>query len=438
MESGRGAESPEGVPPGAGAAPDPEWTHSWFGWLLHPRALAARIRWLVATVRQVDERVRATAEDAAAAHDALAAGLSSVVRETRERDHALALRADALERELRVLQGDIERLRPNWEAVLESRLDWVAVTQGELVAELERLRDRQLPALAGKVDVLVERLAGEIDETASLLERSLRREPLPLPVASPDEEDLAQALAEIQPHLVAALRGSEGEIRHRLEYHLTELTAHPPVLDLGCGRGELLDLLREAGVPAQGVEADPALAGAARRRGLAVHEGDLLAFLREQPARSRGAVSAIHVLEHLPAPELLATLGEIRRVLAPGGVLVVESPNPHSLRVGASLYWLDPTHQRPLMPETLELFLTASGLEVSRRGWLHPFPAEQQLLPADRPPRPEASPEVEALALELDRALARLDELLNGPRDFVIVACSPSEPEASAGPEAVP
>jgi hypothetical protein len=90
------------------------------------------------------------------------------------------------------------------------------------------------------------------------------------------------------------------------------------------------------------------------------------------------------------------------------------------------------------MPETLELFLTASGLEVSRRDWLHPFPAEQQFLPADRPPRPETSPEVEALALDVDRALARLDELLNGPRDFVIVACSPSEPEASAGPDAVP
>jgi SAM-dependent methyltransferase len=436
--SGHGAETPDGVPSGAAGVPDAQRTHTAVGWLFHPRALIGRIRWLVATVRQVDAHSRATAHDLASVRDELAADVSANERGARERDHALALRADSLERELRALQEDVERLRREWAVSLESRVDRVAAGQDELVAELELLRDHRLPALAGKVDVLVERLAGEIDELASLLERSLRREPLPVPAASPAEDDLAAALAEIQPRLVATLRGSEDEIRHRLEHHMAELSAHPPVLDLGCGRGELLDLLRESGVPAEGVEADPALAGAARRRGLAVREGDLLAVLRTLPAVSRGAVSAIHVMEHLPTPMLLATLAEIRRVLIPGGVLVVESPNPHSLRVGASLYWLDPTHQRPLMPETLELFLIASGLEVRRREWLHPFPTEQQLLSADRSPRTGVPPEVAALAAELDRALARLDELLNGPRDFVIVASSPSVPEGSDGGDAAP
>ncbi len=438
MDSGRGAEAPDRVPPGAAAVPEPSPTRSPLGWLLHPRALIARVRWLVATIRENDERSRITAAEFAKVRDELAAEVSGTERGARERDHALAVRADALERELTILQEDVERLRHDWAASLEARVDLVAGAQSELVAELERLRDHRLPALAGKLDVLVERLAGEIDELASLLERSLRREPLPVPVASPGEDDLAAVLAEIQPRLVAALRGGEDEIRHRLEHHLAELAAHPPVLDLGCGRGELLDLLREAGVPARGVEADSALAGAARRRGLAVREGDLLTVLREQPASSCGAVSAIHVMEHLPVPALLATLAEIRRVLAPGGLLVVESPNPHSMRVGASLYWLDPTHQRPLMPETLELFLVASGLEVLRREWLHPFPSEQQLLSTDRPPRPEATPAVAALAAELDRALARLDELLNGPRDFVIVARSPSGTDGSADTDPEP
>jgi SAM-dependent methyltransferase len=438
VDSGRGAETPNGVPSGAAAVPGPQRTHTLLGWLLHPRALIGRIRWLVATVREVDERSRATAGELATVREVLAAEVADVERGARERDHALALRSDALERELRILQEDVERLRRDWAASLEARVDRVAATQGELIAELERLRDHRLPALAGKLDVLVERLAAEIDELASLLERSLRNEPLPVPMGSQGEDDLAAALADIQPRLVATLRGGEDEIRHRLEHHLAELAAHPPVLDLGCGRGELLDLLREAGVPAQGVEADPALAGAARRRGLAVREGDLLAVLRDQSAGSCGAVSAIHVFEHLPAPMLLASLAEVRRVLAPGGVLVVESPNPHSLRVGASLYWLDPTHQRPLMPETLELFLIASGLEVVRREWLHPFPAEQRLLPADRLPRTGASADVAALAADLDRALARLDELLNGPRDFVIVARSPSGTVSSAGLDAAP
>jgi len=432
VDSGRGAEAPERAPQGAAAGPDPDRSRGLLGWLLHPRELVAKARWLVATMREVDERSLATVAAVAELRDVVDAELARGEREARQRDHALALRADALEQEVRTLQGDAERMRREWAAAVEGRLDRIGSVQDEVIAELERLRDRRLPALAGKVDVLVERLAGEIDELGSLLERSLRREPLPVPADSPAETRLAGALAEVQPRLVAALRGSEAEIRHRLGHHLELLREHPPILDLGCGRGELLELLRETGVPAQGVEADPALAGAARRRGLAVHEQDLLAALGSLPAGSQGAVTAIHVFEHLPAPTLLATLAEVRRVLVPGGVLLVESPNPHSLRVGASLYWIDPTHQRPLLPETLELFLIASGLEPVRREWLHPFPAEQQLLPADRPARPEASPEVTALAADLDRALARLDQLLNGPRDFAIVARAPAAAEPSA------
>jgi O-antigen chain-terminating methyltransferase len=282
------------------------------------------------------------------------------------------------------------------------------------VAEATRLRDDVIPATVGRSDALLERLASKIDEVGSLAERILLDEPLPAPgTGEIDEAKLAAALAEVQPALLAAFRGSESEIRHRLDHYLESLRAHPPVLDLGCGRGELLVMLRDAGVEAKGIEGDAAVAQAARRRGLAVHEGDVLDGLRRQADESFGAVTAIHLFEHLEPAVLLAVLAEVRRVLKRGGILIAECPNPLSLRVGASLFWLDPTHHRPLMAKTLELYLTSGGFAVDRTELLHPFPAEQ-LFAGD--------PEVG------DSALARrLDELINGPRDFAVWATKPED-----------
>jgi O-antigen chain-terminating methyltransferase len=338
----------------------------------------------------------------------------------------LETRLDGAEDALRGLQTEIADVRDRRVPAVERRLDAAEESLAATAAEATRLRDEVVPAMVGRSDVLLERLAGELDEVASLVERLVLAEPLP--VAAPDAIDearLASALAEIQPALLEAFRGGEHEISHRLDRYLEALVAAPPVLDLGCGRGELLLLLREAGVAASGVEGDPALARAARRRGLEVAEGDVLEVLRSLPDSSRGAVTAIHLLEHLDAGQLLGLLAEVRRVLRPGGLLIAECPNPHSLRVGAALFWVDPTHRRPLPPESLELFLTTCGLAVERRELLHPFPAEQRFVTATDGAGPAADPAVTELARRLDTLGRRLDELVNGPRDFVVWARRP-------------
>jgi O-antigen chain-terminating methyltransferase len=296
----------------------------------------------------------------------------------------------------------------------ERRLDAAEDAVAMVATETTRLRDEVVPATVGRSDAMLERLAAEIDEVGSLTERILLGEPLPAPGAGAmDEVRLAAALAEVQPALLEAFRGSESEIHHRLDHYLEPLRAHAPVLDLGCGRGELLLMLREADVEAMGIEGDAAVAQAARRRGLDVTEGDVLEALQGQPDDSRCAVTAIHLFEHLEPAFLMAVLTEVRRVLQPGGVFIAECPNPHSLRVGASLFWLDPTHNRPLMPETLELYLSTAGFVVDRTELLHPFPAEQ-LFAGD--------PEID------DDVLARrLDELINGPRDFAVWATKPED-----------
>ena len=328
-------------------------------------------------------------------------------------------RLDAVEDALRTAQSERSELRDR----VEARLDAAERALDAVTGEATRLRDDVVPAVVGRSDVLLERLAAEIEELGSLVERMLRHEPLPVPgQGSIDEAELSSALASVQPALLEAFRGPEAEISHRLDHYLEALKSSPPVLDLGCGRGELLLMLREAGVEATGIEGDAAVAQSAGRRGLDVNQGDVLEVLKTLPDASRGAVTAIHLAEHLEPAMLLAVLAEILRVLRPGGLLIIESPNPHSLRVGAALYWVDPTHRRPLMPETMELYLTTTGFAVDRRERLHPFPADQLLADGGDRASPETGTETAVLAARLDRLQSRLDELVNGPRDFVIWA----------------
>jgi O-antigen chain-terminating methyltransferase len=329
---------------------------------------------------------------------------------------------------IQTIQSELASLSERRIEPLEKRADTGESAIRDVSGEIGRLRDDIFPASMARSDALLQRLAEEMEEVASLSERSLRGEPLPVPGTSPlDEGRLADVLAEVQPLLLESFRGSEDEIRHRMDRYLPDLQTKGPVLDLGCGRGELLLLLREAGIEATGVEADPALVGAARRRGLEIVEGDVLEVLKGQESESRGAVTAVHLLEHLTSAMLIAALAEIRRVLRPGGLLIVECPNPHSLRVGASLFWQDPTHQRPLLPETLELMLSAAGFVFDRRELLHPFPSDQLLADDEGGTGAVTDPEISMLAERVDRLRDRLDEILHGPRDFAVWAQKPPE-----------
>jgi SAM-dependent methyltransferase/archaellum component FlaC len=332
-------------------------------------------------------------------------------------------RSNRIESAIRTLQDELAEIRDERLGPVEKRVDAVERALGTVSDETGRLRDEVFPASVARSDALLERLAEELEETASLVERSLLGEPLPIAGAGPiDEGRLSDALNEVQPVLLESFRGSDEEIRHRLDRYLSDLRVAAPVLDLGCGRGELLLLLREAGIEATGIEGDGALVQAAARRGLTVIQGDVLEVLRAQETDSQGAVTAIHLFEHLTSATLVAVLAEVKRVLRRGGLLIAECPNPHTLRVGATLFWQDPTHSRPLLPETLELFIRAAGLTPTRRKLLHPFPDDQLLADDEGGTQALTDPDITTLAERVDRLRSRLDEILNGPRDFAVWA----------------
>ncbi len=141
-----------------------------------------------------------------------------------------------------------------------------------------------------------------------------------------------------------------------------------PVLELACGRGELLDLLRDAGVAARGVDLDEGMVREARAAGHDVELADALTALRGRPDASVQGVFSAHFVEHLDPESLQAVVAESARVLGPGGHFVAATPNAGCLSVLGHDFWADPTHVRPYDPRLLAFFCSAAGLEVVETG----------------------------------------------------------------------
>jgi O-antigen chain-terminating methyltransferase len=162
-------------------------------------------------------------------------------------------------------------------------------------------------------------------------------------------------------------RGSRELIKSRLAAYQPFLAplpavAHPAAaLDLGCGRGEWLELLGELGFSARGVDLDEGMLAACRERGLDVATADALSSLRVLPDASVALVSAFHLIEHIPFDDVQELIAQALRVLQPGGLLIMETPNPENLVVGSTNFYTDPSHLRPVPPLLLDFAVEFAG-----------------------------------------------------------------------------
>ena len=156
--------------------------------------------------------------------------------------------------------------------------------------------------------------------------------------------------------------------REGLSHYAPFFAGLDPVLELACGRGEFLDVLRDAGIRGCGVDLDEGMVAAAVARGHEVELGDALAYLAESEAGSYGGVFAAHFVEHLQPDDVLALCRSARRALRPGGRLVLVTPNAASHSVMAYDFWRDPTHLRFYDPGLLRFFCAEAGLTVEESG----------------------------------------------------------------------
>lgn len=320
---------------------------------------------------------------------------------------ALARRTVDWERELAFLRlalADADHAASDWQTTIgehEERLARLTARTSEIERRLDASTSSAAPApapaLVGPADGAADGVADGADHGAADGAADY--------VAFEDRfrgprELIARRLSVHLPLVVQAARRHEGG----------------EVLDLGCGRGEWLAMLRERQVAAVGADTDPRMVELCRRAGLDARLDDALGFLRRRRPASVAAITAFHLFEHLPHELVLALLDEAARVLRPGALLLVECPNPENLRVGACDFWRDPTHRRPIHPETLAFLF-------ERRGFRH---VRIERLSAHR--GGEAVAELagdEPGAERLNPVIRRLNELVAVAPDFCVAGERP-------------
>jgi O-antigen chain-terminating methyltransferase len=232
------------------------------------------------------------------------------------------------------------------------------------------------------------RLARERIETELLMQErrlTVLLEALARNMPAIHDRDVAAVVATEEQHLLDPLyaafedefRGPRDEILQRLQVYVPFLhnaEIRSDVLDLGCGRGEWLELLKSESIDARGVDRNRVFIEACRRADLNVIQDDALVYLRSLAGESLNLVTAFHLVEHLPFEMLIKLLDEIARTLRHGGMLILETPNPENFMVGSCTFYADPTHRNPIPTKTLQFLVESRGfktIEVLKlRSWI--------------------------------------------------------------------
>lgn len=172
-------------------------------------------------------------------------------------------------------------------------------------------------------------------------------------------------------------RGNRKDIKELLKIYLPYLkdnklgTSKKPILDIGCGRGEWLELCKENGLTALGADNNPVMILQCKEFDLNVIEEDAYEYLKKQKPNSIGAITGFHFIEHLSFNERVLFIDEVLRTLIPGGIVIFETPNPENLTVGAYKFYLDPTHCQPIVPDTMQFILEQRGFKNAQIIRLH-------------------------------------------------------------------
>ncbi|MBL8582410.1 MAG: methyltransferase domain-containing protein [Rhizobiaceae bacterium] len=318
----------------------------------------------------------------------------SGLRQTSAAVTALQFRADRLEQEvqdvrqmaeLRQALDAAEKRIADLETLLEERSSTLSSQVAERTAGVDLRVDSLSDRLAGlKRDVaaeqaLVTRSYADISRRVDLLRRQQ-------PAVAPGEtaadparqaEGLQSLIDAFYNRLEDRYRGSREEIKRRLLKYIPDAESAAqrcgglPALDIGCGRGEWLELLAEHGLKGIGVDLNPVQIEEARAVDLDVHQDDAVAWLGRAADASFSMITAHHLVEHLPFDTVVWIAREAMRVLAPGGVLLFETPNPRNILVSTTGFHMDPTHIRPLPAEVLSTLFDTIGFHPVESRFLH-------------------------------------------------------------------
>ena len=300
------------------------------------------------------------------------------------------------------------------QVALEERLIQVLASQTQVLQEQHRVLDRiQSEVLQG--------MQGRL----SMAERKLRR--LIHMFTAPQEEGKTAhvELKRLPYHSLEPdfdyfgfeerFRGNEQDIKERQRVYLAYFQGQEDILDIGCGRGEFLELLRKAGLKAIGVDTDLDMVLYCREKGLDIVKEDAFVYLETLPDASLGGIFAAQVIEHLEPGRIIDLVKLCYRKLRSGGVLILETPNPKCLMVFAASFYMDFSHIRPLHPEAMRFLLASVGFQDIELKYAGPVDDTSRL-----PSLPDIGPPGEAMEA-FRRGVERLNDLLYGYQDYAVI-----------------
>ncbi len=299
--------------------------------------------------------------------------------------------------------------------------DQAAHTQQQITDLYQLLNEAQASVIAtttNHTEQIVEEVRKHLEAEINTAKRDLdniRRTVVTQSTATNTTPSLPQAPIIIDDALYISLedhfRGDKETVYQRqLQYlpYISDIVSDKfPLIDLGCGRGEWLQVLKENHITARGIDSNTACVAECTENSLSASLGELLDALTQLPDASCGAITLFQVLEHLPFDVVVNVLREARRVLVPGGVFIGEVPNSETLRVGASTFWIDPTHQRPLFPAVLAFLASSVGFAGVTGKYSSPL---------------APTPDLTGLPDNVTKTILDLHHAINGPGDFALIA----------------
>ncbi|WP_429328191.1 DUF4214 domain-containing protein [Paraburkholderia atlantica] len=366
-------------------------------------ALESMLAECVARILEL-EKSKATVNELETTRVTLDGALSKLIDRTSDLEHSKAtlLDLDASRSEwvsgMSEVNNQLSELRQSKVTFRELELNRMTL-ESDLIVIREQGRDLKLNVLDQQ-----RRLSFLLSEVRKRLPEPLSTDQMTA-IVSEEEHELDALYASLEDRF----RGTRADIKGRQSIYLPHIRSAlarsdgAPVLDLGCGRGEWLELLGEGGLVARGVDSNRVFVDTCKEQSLNVTEADVISHLRELKPNSIGAITAFHLVEHIDNKALICLLDESLRVLKPGGILVLETPNPKNLIVGSCNFYLDPTHRHPLPPALLQYLVEARGFIDIEVQELHPFTADYLI--SDGAPK-------------VNRAL---NEYLFGARDYCVI-----------------
>ena len=275
----------------------------------------------------------------------------------RNREHLMTLRDHVAEMQEQIVQGRTDRL-----ARIHSRMEELSTKNKEL---------EQKFTLLAQTAHDYKRAILPLQRTFTSFMEEMRNTPRNLSVPSQPlstlEGEEMHLLDPLYTQFENQFRGSRKAIRKRIKRYipLIKKALHNagggPVLDLGCGRGEWLELLREHDIQAKGLDLNRIMVSQCRDLDLDVACMDVISHLRQQKDHTYGTITGFHIIEHLPFHTQITLLDETLRVLKSGGMVLFETPNPENILVGACTFYTDPTHIRPIPPVTAAFLMKERG-----------------------------------------------------------------------------